>query len=805
MAKSILATGCGLILDNLTELASPGIHFLINAIIEISSSNLEFNKFENESFYKKIDEMTKNKNFMEYNYISNEKENEREEKKENFLKEIKAKIYMSKKNEPKNNELQAVNLQNKILLTADYTPSPVINKVKMLKPLADKHNIDWCLKNLYFNFRQITNYKPSKLIFEQLKTLISKYSIKTEVIRNLKLDPVHFLFIDDDQLTIESLKDKLIRLLKLYPEIKSLIESLNQTNLPNEMNDKSLVKNSFILDKNYNYVKKIDFDDILNKFFVEKKRSILIHGIAGSGKSTSASEFSRYFCKKNLHHHICFSLEMCKIKNQIIEQINEYTKTIDKNSTYLFVFDNVYFDDSFEAKYETIINSLPTNVFVLLTSVSSNETFLKKFDFCIEMELFNRDEARDYFKLALKNKNGDIESIMSKLSEENFIPLKLLNIISFLNDSEALSIEEAMQTIKLDNFDLSNYLFSELLKEESTKTILELLSFTNSKKLSIYFMKKILCHEFLMVKRFNDGKINQGIFKLKNFSILYQVYDSNDKTNYLNIHDSLKDELVKIMAKDETKMNEKLNKILKNIKKNLDSNTIFTLNDYSHILNIMRHANTDSAEYHTIFNKLKIFFRKSGENYFKEENYDDAIQYLHKYNELIELKKDDIDEYELFFVYDNLEKCFTQLNESEQARKYHDLLDELSITRENYESQNGNFDSIEDDPEILEMLRINSKQENELFANTLYNIASSYQAIGKYKDAIKLYEISIEIYLLIYGEKENIFIDLVYECIKECDIEGSYMKDVRENSNNPLNSKFMSYKEKNHSKACLIS
>ena len=48
MAKSILATGCGLILDNLTELASPGIHFLINAIIEISSSNLEFNNFENE-------------------------------------------------------------------------------------------------------------------------------------------------------------------------------------------------------------------------------------------------------------------------------------------------------------------------------------------------------------------------------------------------------------------------------------------------------------------------------------------------------------------------------------------------------------------------------------------------------------------------------------------------------------------------------------------------------------------------------------------------------------------------------------
>ena len=94
---------------------------------------------------------------------------------------------------------------------------------------------------------------------------------------------------------------------------------------------------------------------------------------------------------------------------------------------------------------------------------------------------------------------------------------------------------------------------------------------------------------------------------------------------------------------------------------------------------------------------------------------------------------------------------------------------------------------------------------NELFANTLYNIASSYQAIGKYKDAIKLYEISIEIYLLIYGEKDNIFVDLVYECIKECDIDGSHMKDVRENSTNPLNSKFLSYKEKNQSKACIIS
>ena len=138
------------------------------------------------------------------------------------------------------------------------------------------------------------------------------------------------------------------------------------------------------------------------------------------------------------------------------------------------------------------------------------------------------------------------------------------------------------------------------------------------------------------------------------------------------------------------------------------------------------------VQHYNIFNKLKFFFRKSSENFFEEQNYNEAIHYLHKSKELIELQKDNIDDYELFFVYDNLEKCYSQLNDSEQASKFHELLDDLSITRDNYENQNGNFDSIEDDPEVLEMLRINSKQENELFANTLYNITSSYQAIGKY-------------------------------------------------------------------------
>ena len=133
------------------------------------------------------------------------------------------------------------------------------------------------------------------------------------------------------------------------------------------------------------------------------------------------------------------------------------------------------------------------------------------------------------------------------------------------------------------------------------------------------------------------------------------------------------------------------------------------------------------------------------------------------------------------------------------------MLDDLSITRANYENQNGNFDSIEDDPEILEMLKINSNQENEAFAKSLYSLGCSYQNIGKYKDAIKLYENAIEIYLLIYGDKEHPFIDSVYESIKECDVDNTYVADLKTNSNNPVNAKFLNYKDKNQSKACLIS
>jgi hypothetical protein len=235
--------------DNFVDLIMPGLNLLPNVFMDLILNKVNLDEFDNEQFYKRADEA-------------------------NMVKKEKA---------AKNYEVSS---EFKLLYKSDYKTIEVNNFNQVLSINSETKNIDWCLFSL--KSAVIKDNMPSKLVNKQLKDL--KASFKLEKFeRMIKIVSLKSSIVSENsetssqvQRSIESLKEKLIRLTTMYPNIKQLVqppvktyEGFNNNAFANKLPNKL---SSFMRKQSL-------FEKINMQFFDQKKRSVLIHGPSGLGKT----------------------------------------------------------------------------------------------------------------------------------------------------------------------------------------------------------------------------------------------------------------------------------------------------------------------------------------------------------------------------------------------------------------------------------------------------------------------------------------------------------------------------------------
>ena len=146
----------------------PGLHLLLNALIDLAKNKNELAQFENLFDYKDLSSI---------------------EVKDDFKIKVKACLVTCKVEEYK----------------------------EILRIDTEKENVDWCLDRLKFN-EPLEVDKPSKNVYAQLNKLKSEYEISEHGVSATTR------IITSSSKPIEIIRENLVRLISLYPkQIRSLL------------------------------------------------------------------------------------------------------------------------------------------------------------------------------------------------------------------------------------------------------------------------------------------------------------------------------------------------------------------------------------------------------------------------------------------------------------------------------------------------------------------------------------------------------------------------------------------------------
>ena len=265
-----IKTPCSKVLGSITsklvtksvEYFMPGIHLLLNVLIDFYNGRLDLKQFENPSFYKSLEERNESDKTSKYG------------------DEIPKFSKFSYKYEKK------------------YDTEETIRNEKILI-IANK-NVHWCLEKLYrINKIDAETMKSSKIVLNQLKSLKKLYEIEE---KNVGKDAStqHKIKAIDENWSVEQIEEFCIRLLLLEPKIKNYLEynkSVKIVTIVNIEKKSYEIPNSLIQNcNNIDYIQRDKLHSTIikamenNTITVTNKNKItVLSAIGGSGKTCLAN------------------------------------------------------------------------------------------------------------------------------------------------------------------------------------------------------------------------------------------------------------------------------------------------------------------------------------------------------------------------------------------------------------------------------------------------------------------------------------------------------------------------------------
>ena len=516
------------LINNLAEKTIPGLHILINITIELLSGNIDMQNFESKDFYKKRKDNNKNN-----------KDNNAEAELKNKEFELKfVKSYDTKEANLQEEELD-INVSNK--------------------------NIDWCLDCL--KSYDLNSNNLSKIVYFHINELKLEYEIETVAKHDIKETKI----IKTKKITIENLKERLIRLIHLNPNIRDLISEAAKL----KIEDLTEICHEFENDSETTFIGR---DDEIKKIeeILANKNSVIISAFAGTGKTRLAKQLGHLYQSKNevvVRWFNCEKLDTFEeefkrfakllLKTEfigddlslVIQKVNIKMKSHKKK--FLFIFDNVEQYKEINKKKglypQNVLLNMPKNKYlVIITSRISSLT--NEFE-TVTIKPFKMIDAKNYLMKNSKENITDLElqnlfkffNINNSKENDEILPIKLFLVVKNING--CLNLNKLLQNKEIvEQKSLEEYLFEGLNKEsEDAVNLLKFCAYLDPEMISFNIIENI------------TGKNDLEILKILE---KYGLIRINKKKEGIEIHRLIHEELKKYHCKSKNQKIEIINKLL---------------------------------------------------------------------------------------------------------------------------------------------------------------------------------------------------------------------------------------------------
>lgn len=218
-------------------------------------------------------------------------------------------------------------------------------------------------------------------------------------------------------------------------------------------------------DKNENFVKRKEYEILVDEYFKNKKSAILIQGVGGIGKTQIAKSYA--YSKKDNYDFIWWINSKSSFEAQIGDIIDFYKNTeskevqiyktgnieIDIITVYKIISGNkkwlIIFDDyqlALSQNMDNFIQNLKKNVNIDILVTARDKFVEKKFSKMINITQYKREESLQYLKrLDTKKYKGEVEKLDKLAVLLNDHPLSIACAYAYISSINGIDVDDYIE------------------------------------------------------------------------------------------------------------------------------------------------------------------------------------------------------------------------------------------------------------------------------------------------------------------------------------------------------------------------
>ena len=634
----------------------------------------------------------------------------------------------------------------------------------------NKGSADWYLKELK---KKSLDQLDEELSRKQLSELKDQYTI---IPNNKNL-------ISSDTTKIDSLREWILRLVSVNPEIRTMLENPILFSTINKADSNNILANYLPQDRISNFIEQEQVFDSIN-VILDKQQYVVISGLPGSGKSSCALEYA--YRQKNKvaggrivrwlsadsadkidmeYRNLAIELgipvnSLGKNKQVVINLVNN--KVANLKSQLLLIFDYV---EEYNHIKDYIIN-LPPQVKVMVTTRDDSLVDNIK---QVRLNPFNRAEAQIYITKSLEDRvsDKDVRALIEVLGTKDgeILPYTLSQAVAYIRNNELSTIEKCIENIeKNPNDQTKAALLLQLL--EQSPLALDILQY--SSRLDPDFISIEIFKELFMV---DDEKLKEPIKKLTSLSLV-NVVGKNERG--LKLHRLVQDEMLKYVIKHaktryiikqeviNKNILQALNNLLPKVTKVPDKDWKIATLFYPHVNKMLQQ-------------NWKENLAVQAELYSKLGRYNEYV--IHKFKQCLEYEETGLKIKQMLFpanhhsiaislsdigfAYRNLGDTQKGLTFQEQALKmrqklykgnHPELANSLSVLGEFYRILGNAEKGLEFHKQTLKMRQVLYKGNHCKIANSLDHIGESYWYLDHVQSGLSYYQQALKMRQELYQD-----------------------------------------------------
>lgn len=624
-----------------------------------------------------------------------------------------------------------------------------------------------------FYLKKIAKYPEKKI--KQLDNISQTQLmlLKKMYVTINKRDGMYIAIKEDSPITIEQLKEQILRLVEVNPVVK---ESLEKNTIPFagalSLQPQERITDNIIIEKTLNLIERPNIIEQINKA-LDFNHIIAINACAGSGKTNMAWQYAELIKQNGIvvrwidastidkmkkdYFELALELEL-KNKNlketfdneqdrvsaykkntcnelqeevDLINLVNHAITTIGQEI--LIIFDNL--DDY--AKAEKYLVNLPQNL-VKVIITTRNNNLLQNDSQHITLEPFTRQQAIEYIanaKLRQQPNKDNIFELVQVLSSKNgeVLPYKLEQAITYLRTNTACTMQNYIKVLK-NNVNQHAEVPASIntLKDYPVELqILQYAAFLDPTSINKDIFKKIFY--------LTDEQLQKSITKLEELSLMRLFHIKNDDNVYLSMPTVIQDDIIQYIENFKSsepsentvyivqKLLETFNQLMPDITKLNNQNEDLASSYYSHIERLLNNYQVGTTLVHAeLYEKIAHYSQ------YKLFNDAKALEYYQQANQ----------------IYQNIDQSNNILNQSVTAR-ISEKIGGIYLSRGDFENTIKYYEQA-----LIIYQKLHS--DNLAIISCLEALVIASAEIGKIDEAINYKDQIITIYKNIYKSSNHV-------------------------------------------------